>query len=83
MLQEGGVDDIADLDVGAADRPRQASRDDATLERLLQRRARTKVGDNRKPTEESEHPEHADNVAHAKNIREVTGVTKPARTIAR
>ena len=58
VLQQRGVDDVADLAVRASRCTRKALRDEAPLERFLQRRTGTHVSRDRQPAQQRKQAEH-------------------------
>ena len=64
VLEERGVDDVADLRVRAPGGSCEAHRDEAPLERLLHGRTRAEVGGDGQAAEESQHAKHTATLAH-------------------
>ncbi len=59
VLEQGGVEHVADLGVTAADDLGKTSCDQAALQRLLQRRPGAEVGHQREPAQQFQRAEHA------------------------
>jgi hypothetical protein len=84
VLEERGVDDVADLAVGASRGARKTLRDDAPFEGLLQWRTGTHVGGDRQPPEQRQQAEHIATVPQpVARVAVATGAAWGARTCRR